>query len=258
MSPAGKLKVFVVDDEAPARRKIIRFLSRDPDVEMAGEAANGMEAVPAIARTRPDLLLLDVQMPGMDGFDVVRALDAGSMPRIVFVTAHDEYAIQALDVHAFGYLLKPFDQTRFAKVLADAKQHLSREQENQVSANLRHLLAEVQRRQQHPARLLVQQKDRAFFLPLEKIDWAESERNYLHLHVGGQTHTLRGTIDSLEEKLDRAHFLRLNRSCLVRIDFIRELQNWFHGEYKVVLQSGETQTWTRRYVGRHPEILQKL
>jgi len=258
VNSSGKLRVFVLDDEAPARRKIIRFLGRDPEVELAGEAANGAEAVPAIQLARPDLLFIDVQMPGMDGFEVLGALAPQAMPRVVFVTAHDEYAMQALDVHAFGYLLKPFDQARFAKVLADAKQHRSREQESEVTLNLRHLLAEVQHRRQPPGRLLVPQKDRAFFLPLEKIDWAESQRNYLNLHVGVQTYTIRGTIDSLEEKLDRRQFLRLNRACLVRIDFIRELQNWFHGEYKVVLQSGQTVTWTRRYLGRHPEIFERL
>lgn len=255
---SSKVKVFVVDDEAPARKKIIRFLERDPDVELVGQAANGSEAVPAIQQGQPDLLFLDVQMPGMDGFDVVRALEPGSLPRIVFVTAHDEYAIRAFEVHAFGYLLKPFDQGRFAKVLADAKQHLAKDQESEASVNLQRLLAEVQRRQHTPTRLLVQQKDRAFFVALETIDWAESERNYLNLHVGAQTYTIRGTIESLEEKLDASQFLRINRSSVVRIDFIRELQNWFHGEYKVVLRSGETLTWTRRYVGRHPEILQRL
>lgn len=258
MNSPAKLKVFVVDDEAPARRKIVRFLSKDPDVELLGEAGNGAAAVPAIRKAQPDLLFIDVQMPGMDGFDVVRALEPGPMPRIVFVTAHDEYAIRAFDVHAFGYLLKPFDQARFEKVLAAAKEHLTKDQEREVNASLRRLLAEVQRKQQPAARLLVQQKDRAFFLPLEEIDWAEAQRNYLNLHVGDQTYTVRGTIESLEEKLDSAHFLRLNRSCVVRIDFIRELQNWFHGEYKVVLRSGETLTWTRRYVGKHPEILERL
>ncbi|HKS71818.1 MAG TPA: LytTR family DNA-binding domain-containing protein [Terriglobales bacterium] len=258
MSSPAKLKVFVVDDEAPARRKIIRFLGRDPDVELLGEAGDGASAVSAIRKTRPDLLFIDVQMPGMDGFEVVRALEPDPVPHIVFVTAHDEYAIRAFDVHAFGYLLKPFDHARFEKVLAAAKQRLTRDQEEEVKSSLQRLLAEVQRKQQPAARLLVQQKDRAFFLPLEKIDWAEAERNYLNLHAGDQTYTIRGTIESLEEKLDSAHFLRLNRSCVVRIDFIRELQNWFHGEYKVVLRSGETLTWTRRYVGRRPEILEKL
>jgi two-component system, LytTR family, response regulator len=252
------LRVFVVDDEAPARKKVVRFLNRDPDVKVVGEAANGREAIRGIRQARPDLVFLDVQMPGMDGFEVARSLDMDPIPRVVFVTAHDEYAIQAFEVHAFGYLLKPFDEPRFSQVLADAKRHLSKEAEAEISANLKRLLAEVQRRQQHPARLLVQQKDRAFFLPLNKIDWAESEKNYLKLHAGPQTYTVRGTIEGLEEKLDPSHFVRLNRSCLVRIDFIRELQNWFHGEYKVVLQSGDTVSWTRRYLNRHPELLQKL
>jgi len=253
VNAANKLKVFVVDDEAPARRKIVRFLARDGGVELAGEAANGTAAVPAIQAARPDLVFLDVQMPGMDGFDVIRALEAGPLPRVVFVTAHDEYAIQAFEVHAFGYLLKPFDQARFARVLNHAKEQVAKDQGN--GSQLRQLLAEVQKRQQIPPRLLVQQKDRAFFLPLARIDWAESERNYLKVHVGGEVYSIRGTIDTLEDKLDPAQFLRLNRSSLVRMDFIREMQNWFHGEYKVVLQSGATLTWTRRYVGKRPDLL---
>jgi two-component system LytT family response regulator len=252
------LRVFVVDDEAPARRKTIRFLSRDSDVVVVGEASNGPDAVRGIQQVKPDLIFLDVQMPGMDGFEVLRALEPGPIPRVVFVTAHDQYAIQAFDVHAFGYLLKPFDEARFVKVLDHAKQHLSKDLDSEVAAGLKQLLADVQRRPQPPARLLIQQEDRAFFVPANKLDWAESERNYLSLHVGDQTYTIRGTIESLEEKLDPSHFVRLNRSCLVRIDFIRELQTWFHGEYKVVLQSGVTQTWTRRYLNRHPELLQKL
>ena len=252
------LRVFVADDEAPARKKILRFLSQDPTVTVVGEAGNGPDALRLIQQTRPDLLFLDVQMPGMDGFAVVNRLQPGSLPRIVFVTAHDEYAIQAFDVHAFGYLLKPFDQTRFAKVLSDAKQHISQDVASEVSANLRQLLAAIESRGQRPARLLVQQKGRAFFLSLGKIDWARSERNYLNLHVANQTYTIRGTIESLEEKLPSSQFLRLNRSCLVRIEFIRELQSWTHGEYRVILQSGETLPWTRRYLMRHPELLEKL
>lgn len=252
------LRILIVDDEAPARKKILRFLNGNPDIEVVGEAADGTEAVAAVQRHKPDLVFLDVQMPGMDGFEVVRQIGAKSKPRIVFVTAHDEYAIRAFDVHAFGYLLKPFDRTRFIKVLEDARVHLNADNDGEVISRLRHLLAEMEGRQDKPQRLLVQQSERAFFLSLEKIDWAESDRNYLLLHVGDQTYTIRGTIDSLEEKLDAALFIRLNRSAVVRIDFIRELQNWFHGEYKAVLRSGETLTWTRRYVGRHPEILQKL
>lgn len=250
--------MFVVDDEAPARRKIIRFLGHDPTFQLVGEASNGTEAVQKIRETNPDLLFLDVQMPGMDGFEVIRVLESGPIPRIVFVTAHDEFAIRAFDVHAFGYLLKPFDEARFLKVLADAKEHIARDHKSGITAELHRLLADVERQRQRSPRLLVQQKDRSFFLPLENIDWAESDRNYINIHVGNQTHSVRGTIDSLEKKLDGNQYLRLNRSSLVRIDFIRELKNWFHGEYKVVLHSGVTLTWTRRYLRTHPELLQKL
>ena len=252
------LRVMVVDDEEPARKKILRFLSSIADVQVVAEAANGAEAVTAIGEKKPDLLFLDVQMPGMDGFEVLREIGTGRRPRIVFVTAHDEYAIRAFDVHAIGYLLKPFDRARFMKVLEDARMHLDEGRDDDVSSRLRQLIAEMERRKEKTSRLLVQHNQRAFFLALEKIDWAESDRNYLKLHVGDQTYTIRGTVDSLEEKLDSSQFLRLNRSAIVRLDFIRELQSWFHGEYKVALTSGETLTWTRRYVNRRPEILQKL
>lgn len=257
MNP-GELRVFVIDDEAPARKKIIRFLSQDADIAVVGEAANGRDGVRGVEQTRPDLLFLDVQMPAMDGFEVIRALGDGPMPRIIFVTAHDEYAIQAFEVHAFGYLLKPYDQARFNKVLDDARQHIAKEKQRSGSDDLQQLLAEIQRRNQSSPRLLVQENGRGFFLELNQIDWAESERNYLSLHVGKQRYTVRGTIESLTEKVDGSQFLRLNRSCLVRIDYIRELHSWSHGEYRVILQSGETFSWTRRYLNQHPELLQRL
>jgi two-component system LytT family response regulator len=253
------LRVFIVDDEQPARRKLRRFLKDDGETVVVGEAANGQEAVRGIRESAPDLVLLDVQMTGMDGFDVIRGLDPETLPRIVFVTAHDQYAMQAFDVHAFAYLLKPFDRARFQKVLGDAKKELARHRDRESRAgDLARLLAEVERRHAAPRRILIEEQDRAIFLPIDSIDWIEAERNYLRLHAGSRVHTLRGTIDSMEQKLDAAQFIRLNRSTLVRLDFIRELQKWFHGEYKVVLGDGVTVTWTRRYVGRHPELLQKL
>ena len=253
MSPC--LRVFVVDDEAPARRKLLRFLAADEDVELVGEAANGREAVEAIRRTRPDLLLLDVQMPDFDGFEVVKQLQP-PLPRIVFVTAFDQYAIQAFDVHAFGYLLKPFDESRFQKVLSHAKQH-ARQHDNSAET-IRKLLQDVERSRRGPARLLVEQGERAFFVSPDEIDWIESERNYLILHAADKTYTIRGTMDAMETRLDHDAFVRVNRSAMVRLDAIRELQKWFHGEYKVVLKSGATLTWTRRYLGRQAELLQKL
>ncbi len=244
------LRVFVVDDEEPARRKLVRFLADDGGCLLVGEAASGEEAVHRIAAARPDLLFLDVQMKRMNGLDVARALDPASPPRIVFVTAYDEYALEAFDVHAFDYLLKPFDRTRFARVLADIRRTMSQERRGRELEVLR-LLAE----RQEPRRLLVEKEERAFFLTVESIDWAEAERNHVHLHAGGEVHTVRSTIESMAERLGSARFLRINRSTLVRIDFIRELHRWSHGEYKVVLQSGATLTWTRRYVRRGPDPL---
>ena len=253
MSP--RLRVFVVDDEAPARRKLLRFLAGDEDVELVGEAANGCEAVEGIRRTRPDLLLVDVQMPDFDGFEVVKQLQP-PLPRIVFVTAFDQYAIQAFDVHAFGYLLKPFDETRFQKVLSDAKQH-AREQDNSAET-IRKLLEDVERSRHGPTRLLVEQGERAFFVSPDEIDWIESERNYLLIHARNKTYTIRGTMDAMEGRLDHDVFVRVNRSAMVRLDEVSELQKWFHGEYKLILKSGVTLTWTRRYLGRQAELLQKL
>ncbi len=250
-----RLRVFVVDDEAPSRRKLLRFLSADDDVEVVGEAANGRDAVEGIQRARPDLLLLDVQMPDFDGFEVVKQLRP-PLPRVVFVTAFDQYAIQAFDVHAFGYLLKPFDEPRFQKVLNDAKQH-AREHDNSAAA-IRKVLDDVERSRRGPARLLVEQGERAFFVSPEEIDWLESERNYLLIHAGKKTYTVRGTMDAMEERLDRSAFVRVNRSAMVRLDAVKELQKWFHGEYKVVLKSGALLMWTRRYLGRQAELLEKL
>jgi two-component system, LytTR family, response regulator len=246
------LRVFVTDDEAPARRKLLRFLREEPEAVVVGEASNGPDTVVAVQETKPDLLFLDIQMIGMDGFEVVAALETVFLPRIVFVTAHDEYAIRALDIHAFGYLLKPFDQARFAKVLLDAR----RVQTAESLDGLRQLLQEVRPLRQ--PRLLVEENGRGTLLALNQIDWVESDRNYLKLYVGNHTYTVRGTIESIEGKLDPEHFLRINRKSLVRIDFIRELQKWSHGEYQVILKSGQTLMWTRRYVDRQSTLLCKL
>ena len=252
---SARLRIFVVDDEPPARRKLLRFLAADAEVEVVGEASNGREGVEGIERTHPDLLLLDVQMPDFDGFEVVKRLEP-PIPQIVFVTAFDQYAIQAFDVHAFGYLLKPFDEQRFRKVLNEAKQHVREHDDSAIA--IRKLLDDVERSRRAPARLLVEQGERAFFVSPEEIDWIESERNYLLIHAGEKTYTVRGTMDAMEERLDRNAFARVNRSALVRLDAVKELQKWFHGEYKVMLKSGATLTWTRRYLGRQAELLQKL
>ena len=258
MTGMARLRVFITDDEAPARKKLLRFLADEPDVSVVGEAGNGLDAVRDIRETRPDLLFLDVQMPEMDGFEVIRALGVDVPPRVVFVTAHDEYAIQAFEVHAFGYLLKPFDQPRFRKVMADVRDRARADADGNAVARMQELLRQLQRQSAPQPKLLVEDNDRGILLSLNTVDWVEADRNYLYLHVGDRRYEVRGTIESLEEKLDRDRFLRLNRSSLVRIDFIREFQKWTHGEYRVILQSGKTLSWTRRYLDHHPELLRKL
>jgi two-component system LytT family response regulator len=258
MKPSIAIRVFVVDDEGPARRKITRLLSQDASVVIVGEASSGSAAVAGIAQSQPDLLFLDIQMPDMNGFEVIAALEGRKLPKVVFATAHDEYAIRALELHAFGYLLKPFDSQRFISVLQDAKKHLEAETTDQERTRLRELLFGLQQQKQLTPRLLVQENGRCVLVELNRIDWAESSGNYLELHIGKMTHRVRGTIESLEQKLDSSSFLRINRSCLIRMTFIREIHLWSHGEYRVVLPSGEIHTWTRRYVDRHPDLLRKL
>jgi len=251
MSSESRLRVVVADDEAPARKKLLRFLSQVSDVAIVGEAGNGPESIAAVSETKPDLLFLDIQMPGMDGFAVAEALEPIFVPRIVFVTAYDEFAIRAIEIHAFGYLLKPFDQARFGKVLADAR--CQKDRDGELQSGLRRLLDEVRTLRQ--PRLLVEENGRGTLLALNQIDWAEADRNYVKLHVGNQTYMVRGTIENIERKLDREQFLRINRSSLLRIDFVRELRKWSHGEYQVLLQSGQTLMWTRRYVDKQSKIL---
>jgi len=252
---APSLRVFVTDDEAPARRKLLRFLAEEPGVVIAGEASNGPDTLAGVQDTRPDVLCLDIQMPVMDGFGVADAL-GDSAPRIIFVTAHDEYALRALEIHAFDYLLKPFDQARFSRVIADVRRQAEKGRSSEPPHNLRQLLDEVHSLRN--PRLLVEENGRGILIALHQVDWAEADRNYLKLHLGSHTYTVRGTIDGIEKRLDAKQFLRINRSALIRIDFIRELQKWTHGEYRVILQSGQSLMWTRRYLDRHSELLRRV
>jgi two-component system LytT family response regulator len=256
MNSANKLQVLVVDDEAPARRKILRLLRQEPDVQVVGEAGGAEAAITAIEKQRPDLVFLDVQMPGRDGFAVVEAISPKNTPRIVFVTAHDQYALRAFEVHAFDYLLKPFGEDRFREVLRRVREQQAQSGDG-FASRLQELLAQMQRERSFSDRLLVQENGRAYFVPVREIHWIEADRNYLIVHCGAKTHTLRGTLDALQGALDPKLFARLNRGSLVRWDAIREMIPWFHGEYKVFLKDATELRWSRRYVSQRPELLRK-
>lgn len=249
--PAASLRVLVADDEAPARRKLRRLLDGMADVAVVGEAASGDEAVTQIAALAPDLVLLDVQMPGLDGFGVVAAVGVDQMPPVVFVTAYDAHALRAFEVRALDYVLKPVTDARLRDAVDRARSVRAVDDgvvttaagrraalASLVAAQpLRRLLVHDARGPAHGARLLA----------VETIELARAERNYVVLHTPHGTFRVRGTVAALAARLDPATFLRVNRSDVVRLDAIRELQPWSHGDYRVVLRDGTALLWSRRF-----------
>jgi two-component system LytT family response regulator len=256
MSPQSPFRILVVDDEAPARRKILRLLRDEPAVEIAGEADSGAAAIAAIKKQRLDLAFLDVQMPGLDGFGVIQSLNAAKipLPRVIFVTAHDRFALRAFEVHAFDYLLKPVGEERFREALRRARtQH--EQSTDGYSSRLGAMLEQLEREKSLPDRLLVEEGSRLIFVAVKEICWVEADKNYVLLHCGKKTHTLRSTLDAVQNTLDPKLFVRINRGTLVRLDAIGELLPWFHGEYKVMLHDNTELRWSRRYVSQRPELL---
>lgn len=251
------IRVVIVDDEGPARRKVRRFLADEADFAVIGEAATGLEAVGVIRQARPDIVFLDVQMPGLDGFAVLRAIDLTPMPRIVFTTAFDQFAIRAFEVHALDYLLKPFDQSRFKTVLDRARDMLQQQPSDGSNDKVIKMLEELAGRARYAERLLVNTGERAFLLAVARIDLIEAAKNYVHIHAGKESYLLRGTLEALYQKLDPAKFIRANRSQVVNVESIKELQPWFHGEYKIILIDGREVTWSRRYLDRNSDLILK-
>lgn len=247
------IRAVIVDDEPLGRTVIREMLRRDAEVEIAGECANGPEAIEVIRRERPDLVFLDVQMPEMDGFEVLAALDR--LPMVVFVTAYDQYAVRAFEVHAVEYLLKPFDRERFDRALRHAKSQLSLERSGAISERILALLEEQKAKPKYLERVVIKAHGRIFFLKTEEIDWIGAEGNYVSLHVRKESYLLRETIGGMEAQLDPARFPRIHRSRIVNLDRIRELQPWSHGEYRVILHDGTELTLSRGYRDRLHELL---
>jgi two-component system LytT family response regulator len=245
MNEARKIRALVVDDEPLARRRIRKMLARDGEVETVGECADGYEALAAVEEHAPDLLFLDVQMPELDGFAVLERLGARPRPLVIFVTAYDSYALRAFEVSAVDYLLKPFDRKRFAKAMERAKSRLASERGGELTARTLALLEELRAQTNHLTRLMIKSGGRAFFLKVEEIDWVEAEGKYVRLHVGRESYLVREAIGSLEAQLDPKKFLRVHRSTIVNVDRVRELQPWFHQDYKIILHDGTELTLSR-------------
>jgi two-component system LytT family response regulator len=256
-----------VDDEPAARRGVRLLLERDGGVDIVGEATGGAEAAELIARERPELAFLDVQMPGCDGFQaLVRAGIENAPPAVIFVTAYDEYALRAFEVHAVDYLLKPYDDARFAAALARAKDEVRRRQADTVNSRLHQLLDYLQHAPQPAAtttgenpsdRILIKSSGEIFFLKVEEIDWIEAEGDYMKFHVNGRTHLMRETMARLESRLDPKKFIRIHRSTIVNIDRLRKLSPSFAGEYAVILHDGTKLKLSRGYHERIATLLKQ-
>jgi two-component system LytT family response regulator len=247
-------KVVIVDDEPVARRGIRRLLANEVDFVVAGECRNGAEALESIRRLQPDLVFLDVQMPQMDGFEALRQLEPDQTPALIFVTAYDEYTLDAFAVHALDYLLKPVDPLRFQKTVARARQHLRNRDLAQVREQLDALLTKLE--QSKPIdRLAVKLQERIIFLETRDIDWIEAEDNYVRVHTQGQSYLLHETLTAMEKKLDPTVFQRIHRSRIVNHRKIKELRTLFHGEYLVILQDGSELTSGRGFRERIQSIL---
>jgi len=261
MEVAGSslIKALIVDDEVLARTRIREILNKDPEIQLVGECANGREAVDAILAHTPHLLFLDVQMPEMDGFAVLEALPPERLSTVIFVTAFDQYALRAFEVHALDYILKPFDAERFNRTLQHAKSQIRQARGSLLNQGLLDLLAELKERPKARVfdRLVIKTAGRVSFLKIAEIDWIESEGNYVRLHVGKETHLLRETLNQMEERLDPNQFLRIHRSTIVNLDRIKELQPWFHGEYRVLLQDSTQLLLSRKYREKLRDLLGK-
>ena len=243
----GKVRVLVADDEPLARERLRTLLAREDWVDLIAECPNGTDAIDAIGRLQPDLVLLDIQMPGASGFEVIEAVGPERMPLVVFVTAFDRYALRAFDVHALDYLLKPFDRERFHEALLRARQHLERRGTGDLERRLLELVQDLKPSSHRLERCVIKSGGRVFFVRSEEIDWIEAAGNYVKLHVGNDTHLFRETMNALEAQLDPDTFFRIHRSHIVNIERVKELQPWFNGEYVVFLRSGTRLTLSRGY-----------
>jgi two-component system LytT family response regulator len=243
------VRVIVADDEPIGRHRLVRLLQAEPDTEVIAACADGEEAVEAIREHSPDVVLLDIQMPNLDGFEVVAALGDAQQPVVIFVTAHDQYALRAFEVHAFDYLLKPVDQDRLRETITRAVSSASRSPHPSPTRRILGLLEELNARERARGRerLVVRTPERAFFLRTDTIDYIEAAGKFVHLHVGRTVHALRESMAELEQELDSARFLRISRSVIVNLDRIQEIQPWFQGDYVLILTDGTKLTSTRGY-----------
>jgi two-component system LytT family response regulator len=241
------IRTIIVDDEPLGRSRIAALLEDEDDIEIVAQCSDGAEALHVIGELKPQLLFLDIQIPGLTGFELLRSLDHDNPPVVIFVTAHDEFAIQAFDVHALDYLLKPFDDERFYQALARARVRLHDHDASALRRGLRDFVrqsngnsgpAPSDRGRRLLTRIVVKDGDRILFLKVDDVDWIEAADYYAKIHVAGSTYMIRETLANLEDQLDPERFVRIHRSTIVNLDRVQEMQPWFHGAFVVILVDG--------------------
>src|SRR5205814_3400549 len=245
------IRVLVVDDEVLAREKITGFLAGEPDVEVVGECGNAKEAIKTAEQLRPDLIFLDVRMGEIDGFGVVEAiqkLELNPFPTVIFTTAYDEYALRAFDAQAFDYLLKPFTRERFQVALQRVRTMIQASKTGELAVRMASILKDINTNQRYLDRLVFKDRGRIIFLRATEIEWIEAEGNYVRIHAGKESHLLRETISNLEASLNPELFLRIHRSTIVNVRYVKEMQAWStDGESIVIMRDGTQLTLSRGY-----------
>jgi len=233
-----RIRALIVDDEPLALRRLRALLADEADVEIIGEAANGTEAVRAIATERPDLVFLDVQMPGLDGFDVLRSTASIHQPFVIFVTAHDEHAIRAFEVQAVDYLLKPVVEARFREAVRRAVSRLRGGTTADIARQMAQFLERVGAPPTRAGRIAVKRDGRVNFVRIDEIDWVEADGDLVRVHAGKEAHVIRETMTQIEAKLPPERFMRVHRSVIVNTERVREVQPWFKGDYVLIMHDG--------------------
>jgi two-component system LytT family response regulator len=242
-----KFRTLIIDDEPLAREGIRQLLAVYPEIEIVGEAGDGFHAVEAIRALKPDLVFLDIQMPELDGFGVIREVGPTKMPNVIFVTAFDEYALRAFEIHALDYLLKPIDPERFAGAVQHALSRLRSPDNDPVAQKLVELLEGIVPKTQFLPRLAIKSSGKVTFINTTDVDWIQANSDYVWIHVQGKKNLMRKKISELEAKLNPRDFIRIHRSTIVNISRIKDLEPLFYGDYAVNLQDGTKLTLSRSY-----------
>jgi two-component system LytT family response regulator len=249
-----KIRALIADDEPLAREWVRSAIADDPDLDVIGEAGDGFEAAEAIRRLKPDLVFLDVQMPGLDGFGVLEALSPEEIPAVVFVTAFDQYAVRAFETQAVDYLMKPFSRERVEEAVRRVRELVKGRSLEDFRESIAKIVEKVRRDRSYPEWVLLKADGKNVFVKVRDIDWIESSRNNVRIHVGPTLYLLHETTTAIASRLDPKRFLRIHRSAIVNIERIRELHPWFNGDYAVILRDGTQLTLSASYRDRLREF----